>query len=54
MTSPSVAPVSSLPESPQFPDHLTDPGIQFSVEWQVVERIQGYPAPQPVEAWELS
>jgi hypothetical protein len=31
-----------------------DPGMQFAVEWQVVERIQRYPVPQPLEARDLS
>jgi len=37
-----------------MPDHAVDPGNQFAVEWQVVERVPRYPDPQPVESWEFS
>lgn len=54
MTSSPVAP-AGLPSANWLPpDHLADAAAQFAVEWQVVERMQPFPAASHVEGWELS
>ena len=54
MTSSPVAP-AGLPSADWLPaELLTDDAAQFAVEWQVVERMQPFPATSPVKGRELS